>query len=145
MAINNSNKPIGYNTRQDIKNHVGSTYGERHQHLTNGHGTSEPQIQRSRDFFKPTDENKTVERFASNATFSTERHDLPHKAVETGRAHDKVRRIDDNVRLAFLEKLISGSGENRAPSQLKTPAKPALRLAVSLKSPISSGIKSTKA
>lgn len=146
MSINNSNKPIGYNIRQDIKTQVGSNYGERRQHFTNNHGISEPQVQRSRDFFKPTEENKTVERFSSNATFSTERHILPHRhrAVEAGRAHNKAR-INDDVRLAFLDRIISGPGENRAPSQLKAPTRPALRLAPTLKSPIKSTIRSTKA
>ncbi len=143
MAINNFNKPIGYNIQQ-VKTQVGSNYGERRQHSMNSHGISEPQIQRSRDFFKPTEENKPVERFSSNATFSTERHVLPHKAVETGRAHNKVR-INDDVRLAFLDKIISGPGENRAPSQLKAPVRPTLRLASTLKSPIKSTIRSTKA
>lgn len=140
----NSNKPIGYNVRQDIKNQVGSNYGERRQHSMNNHGLSESQVQRSRDFFKPTEENRTVERFASNATFSTERHVLPHKTVEAGRSQNKAR-INDNVRLAFLDKIISGPGDNRHPTQIKAPTMPVLKPASTLKSPIKSTVRSTKA
>lgn len=144
MAINNSNKPIGYNIRQDIKTQVGSTYGERRQFSTSSMGISESLTQKYRDFSKPTEDIKPVERFSSNATFISGKEVIPHKVIEAGRAHPKAR-INDDVRLAFLEKIISGPGENRAPSQIKAPARPALRPAASLKSPIKSTIRSTKA
>lgn len=144
MTINNSNKPIGYNIRQDIKTQVGSTYGERRQLSTGSSGFSAPQVQRQRDFFKPTEDIKPVERFSSNATFLSGREALAHNMIEAGKAHPKAR-INDNVRLAFLDRIISGPGENRAPSQIKAPVRPALKPVSTLKTSIKSTIRSTKA
>lgn len=101
----NSNKPIS-------QKQVGGTYGERRQ-LSSNSMASEPQIQRSKDFFsaKTADTDRA---FSSNAQYIRGKNVLPHKKIETGNAHNRSH-ITDSERFAFLDQVIAGPAENRSP------------------------------
>ncbi|PIR17933.1 MAG: hypothetical protein COV46_02155 [Deltaproteobacteria bacterium CG11_big_fil_rev_8_21_14_0_20_49_13] len=127
MAIHNSHKPIG---SQNIAKQVGGTYGER-KNITNQSSTSsDPQIQRSKDFFgTKANEARPVERFASNARFEQKKATARNvvNALENGR---KVRpAIPDQAFLNFLEKVISGPCENRPPAHAKNPIRSSIKTA----------------
>lgn len=125
MAINNSHKPIG---SQIISKQVGGTYGERKSITDQSPATSGQQIQRSKDFFgTKANEARPVERFASNARYEQKKTTARNvvNALENGR---KVRPgIPDQAFLNFLEKVISGPGENRPPAHAKTPVRSSVK------------------
>lgn len=133
MAINNSHKPIGADIGQGPQKTVGNDYGSRRQWNSNNI-SSEPQIQRSRDFFgvKPSEINP-VETFESNAKFVT-RQVTPTQVVKALEAGKKVRpKISDNAFLKYLETVIAGPGDNLRPSatvsEPKTPIKSSIKAA----------------
>ena len=113
MAISNSNKPV------TSQRQVGATYGERRQ-LVNGNINTENQIQRPRDFFKQS-EIRPVAQFSSNAQYVGGNIVIPHKVIEEG--HLPKPTISDKTRLTFLDKIISGYGDNRPPQTTRPTSK----------------------
>lgn len=122
MAINNSHKPIGPNVKHDPGRAVGGTYGERRQSTVN-YQSMDVNVIRHRDFFERKHE--VSELPAANADFKLGRNKISvsHKIVETGKAHAGPR-ITDDARLAFLDRIIAGPAENRAPSAASSTKNP---------------------
>jgi hypothetical protein len=137
MTINNSHKPIGTNVGRNLQKQVGSTYGERRQ-LSNLGSNTESHVQKTRDFFaQQKGENAGPEIFSPNAQFLGTKRVLPEdkiKAIERGRRPKAT--VTDDMRLAFLDKIISGSGENAPPSQIKPAIKQTVRAIAGLKKPV---------
>lgn len=118
MASQNSFKPVGANVRQDPSTHVGGTYGERKKLQSNGI-THEGNIQRNVDFYKVQKE--AIDQLPkSNAQFLGNKKLMTHTKIEKGMMHAK-HLISDDVRVAFLEKIISGANV-AAPAQNVPPA-----------------------
>jgi hypothetical protein len=93
---------------------VGGTYGERRQSSVNCQSI-EAQVVRHRDFFERRHD--AAEMPSANAEFKINkgRNVAPIKTVESGKAHGGTR-ITDDARVAFLDKIIAGQAENRAPA-----------------------------
>jgi len=119
MAINNFHKPIGSGIKHDSNRVVGGTYGERRNASVN-YQPIDVNVIRHRDFFERKQE--AAELPAANADFKVKNggRTTPHKIVEAGKAHGGSR-ITDDARLAFLDKIIAGPAENRAPSAVASP------------------------
>ncbi|MBI2092395.1 MAG: hypothetical protein HYT75_05340 [Deltaproteobacteria bacterium] len=125
MAINNSHKPISSGARQSEQQKVGATYGERRQNFTNTIGHTEATNQRSKYSFGREEKvnEKAVEVFSSNAEFVGGKLFSHQKAVKNLEAGAKARphNISDDMRLAYLDKIIGAAPKNKAETQAKTP------------------------
>jgi hypothetical protein len=111
-------KPVGSNIKKDPSTHVGGTYGERKELQPNGI-MHEGNIQRNVDFYKVQKE-ATTEQFSKNAQFLGTKKVMSHTKLEKGMMHAR-HLISDDVRVAFLNKIISGDGisahaENKPPA-----------------------------
>lgn len=135
MTINNSNKPLGSNIGNSLQKRAGATFGERRSLSATG-SIGENQAPKARDFFSThKTDSKNTEVFSSNAQFLGTKKVLPHKVIESGKAHSRPK-ISDDVRLAFLDNIIAGPAENRAPSTIKPAIKQTVRTIANLKNPI---------
>jgi len=136
MTINNSHKPIGAGISQSNQKRAGSTFGERRQLNNQATFGENIQAQKQRDFFSAQKtQSGGMEVFSPNAQFLGTRKVVPHKIVESGHAHARPKLTDD-TRLAFLDNIIAGTGENRPPQSIRPAIKQTVKTIASFKTPI---------
>jgi hypothetical protein len=132
MAINNSHKPVGSGVRQSDQQKVGNTYGERRQNFTNTIGHAEAASQRSKYSFGREEKvnEKAAEIFSSNAEFVGGKlfsHQAAVKNLEAG-VKARPRNISDDMRLAYLNKIIGENPKKQIEIQAKNPINSKLKL-----------------